>query len=473
MLFFAMETDPSRLELSLEQMREFGYRVVDLLAEHFAQIGGGPVGAKADPDILCALLSGMPAGIPADPHELLIRLQRDVFPNNLHVDHPRFFAFVPGPNNFISAMADALASGFNVFNGTWFGGSAAAALELEVIRWFCQWCELPAAAGGLFVSGGSVANMTGLLAARHALLQDRIEGATVYFSDQTHSSVERALRIIGFAPGQMRILPADREFRLPVDAVASAIAADRAAGLRPFCIIANAGTTNTGAVDPLTELSELCVQEKMWLHADGAFGAAAILSDRGRIALRGLECADSISLDPHKWLFQSFECGCVLVRDVAHLKAAFQIMPDYLRDVHRATEEVHFCDYGIQLTRSFRALKVWLSFQTFGLNAFRGAIDRGFELADYAEEQLRARSGWQILSPARMATVCFRFGQDDALQTRLVEKMMLDGYALLTSTRLRDAVALRLCTINPRTTNSDIEQTIERLDRFARAEAKA
>ena len=464
-----MTPDPARLELSPEEMRRFGYRVVDLLADHFARMSDGPVGAKANPETLCALLAGMPGNAPSDPHELLARLERDVFPNNLHVDHPRFFAFVPGPNNFISAMADALASGFNVFNGTWLGGSAAAALELEVVGWFCRWCGFPEAAGGLFVSGGSVANITGLLAARHAVLRDRIEGATVYFSDQTHSSIERALRIIGFAPEQMRKLPADAQFKLPMAKVSAAIAADRATGLRPFCVIANAGTTNTGAIDPLPELGELCAKEKLWLHVDGAFGAAAALSDRGRDALRGLERADSISLDPHKWLFQSFECGCVLVRDAALLKAAFQIMPDYLRDVHRATADVNFCDYGIQLTRSFRALKVWLSLQTFGLDAFRAAIDRGFELAEFAEEQLRARDGWEILSPARMATLCFRFGQDDAVQTMLVEKMMQDGFALLTSTKLGDTVALRLCTINPRTSKQDIEQTIDRLHQFARS----
>lgn len=464
-----MQNDPARLELSPEEMRRFGYRVVDLLADHFARMSDGPVGAKANPETLRALLAGMPGNAPSDPHELLARLERDVFPNNLHVDHPRFFAFVPGPNNFISTMADTLASGFNVFNGTWLGGSAAAALELEVVGWFCRWCGFPEAAGGLFVSGGSVANITGLLAARHAVLRDRIEGATVYFSDQTHSSIERALRIIGFAPEQMRKLPADAQFKLPMAKVSAAIAADRATGLRPFCVIANAGTTNTGAIDPLPELGELCAKEKLWLHVDGAFGAAAALSDRGRDALRGLERADSISLDPHKWLFQSFECGCVLVRDAALLKAAFQIMPDYLRDVHRATADVNFCDYGIQLTRSFRALKVWLSLQTFGLDAFRAAIDRGFELAEFAEEQLRARDGWEILSPARMATLCFRFGQDDAVQTMLVEKMMQDGFALLTSTKLGNTVALRLCTINPRTSKQDIEQTIDRLDHFARS----
>ena len=460
--------DRSRIALSHEEMRKFGYRVVDLLAEHFANVERGPVGAKADPGRIISLFDRDPSETGRDPNELLAQLEHDVFPNNLHVDHPRFFAFVPGPNNFVSTMADALTAGFNVFNGTWLGGSAAAALELGVIRWFCRVCGLPQSAGGLFVSGGSMANLTALVAARHARLQDRVEGAIIYFSDQTHSSVERALRVIGFAPEEFRKLSSDEKFMLSLGALRAAIAEDRGKGLRPFCIIANAGTTNTGAVDPLSELAEIAAAEKLWLHVDGAFGAAAILSPRGQILLRGLERANSISLDPHKWLFQSFECGCVLVRDVELLKSAFQIKPDYLRDVHRSIEEFNPCDYGVQLTRSFRALKVWLSLETFGLAAFRQAITRGFELAEVAERELRAREGWEILSTAQMATVCFRYGNDDAIQTQLVDMMLRDGFAFLTSTTLKGATALRLCTINPRTTDEDIVETVNRLDRFAR-----
>jgi len=449
-------------------MRKFGYAVVDLLVEHFANVGNGPVGAKGEPAKLIPLFDVDPPEHGRDPKELLAQLKRDVLPNNLHVDHPRFFAFVPGPNNFVSTMADALVAGFNVFNGTWLGGSAAAAVELSVVRWFCRICGLPESAGGLFVSGGSMANLTALVAARHSLLQDRIDGATVYFSDQTHSSVERALRVIGFLPEQLRKLPSDENFRLSIQTLRKAIAGDREKNLRPFCIVANAGTTNTGAVDPLRELSEVAKAEKMWLHVDGAFGAASILSARGASLLRGLERADSISLDPHKWLFQSFECGCVLVRDVALLRSAFQIKPDYLRDVHRATLEFNPADHGVQLTRSFRALKVWLSFQTFGLAAFRQAIARGFELAELAERELRTRKGWEILSPAQMATVCFRFGKRDETQTQLVDLVMKEQFVLLTSTELRGAAALRLCTINPRTSDQDIIDTIDHLDRLAR-----
>ena len=461
-------SDRSRISLSSEEMRRFGYRIVDLLADHFAGMADGPAGAKAEPARMIPLFDRDPSEHGRDPQEILAQLERDVFPNNLHVDHPRFFAFVPGPNNFVSAMADALAAGFNVFNGTWFGGSAAAALELGVVRWLCRVCGFPRDAGGLFVSGGSMANLTALVAARHARLNDRTEDAVVYFSDQTHSSVERALRVIGFAPEQLRKLDSDNKFKLPLASVRAAVAADRARGLQPFCVVANAGTTNTGAVDPLPALVDFAGAEQLWLHVDGAFGAAAILSQRGREILQGLERADSISLDPHKWLFQSFECGCVLVRDAALLKSAFQIKPDYLRDVHRVVEEFNPCDYGVQLTRSFRALKVWLSLETFGVAAFREAISRGFALAELAERELRARAGWEILSPAQMATVCFRFGSDEEKQTALVEAMLRDSFALLTSTTLKGVTALRLCTINPRTTEQDIIETVKRLDQLAR-----
>src|SRR5438477_1570215 len=253
--------DRSRISLSEEEMREFGYAVVDLLAEHFANVGDKPVGSKADPMKVIPLFEGDPPENGRDPNEILAQLEHDVLPNNLHVDHPRFFAFVPGPNNFVSVMADAVAAGFQIFNGTWFGGSAAAALELGVIRWLACICGLPSTAGGLFVSGGSVANMTGLVAARHAMLQDRIDGATVYLSDQTHSSVERALRVIGFRSEQIRKLQSDRNFRLSIKTLRAAIADDRRAGLRPFCIVANAGTTNTGAVDPLLALADLAAKE--------------------------------------------------------------------------------------------------------------------------------------------------------------------------------------------------------------------
>jgi len=458
----------SKLELSLAEMRALGYRVVDLIADHFADLPQKPVGAKGDPAVLRPAFLEPPPPQPVPGAEILSRVEEQILSRILNICHPRFFAFVPGPSNFVSAMADALASGFNVFNGSWLGGSSAAALELAVIDWFRNWCGFPEEAGGLFVSGGSMANLTALVAARHTRLSDRTEGAMIYYSDQTHSSVDRALRVIGFMPEQISRIASDDEFRIPMDALAERVKQDRAAGLRPFAVIANAGTTNTGAIDPLAEIAQFCRAQDLWMHVDGAYGAAAVISDRGRALLAGIELADSLSFDPHKWLFQSIECGCVLLRDAALLKATYRIMPEYLADVHRNVTEVNPCDYGIQLTRGFRALKVWMSIQYFGLDAFRAAIDRGFVLAEIAERKLRDMANWELVTPAQMGIVCFRRREaQESFYPRLHEAMLRDGFALATSTVLNGRTTLRLCTINPRTTDDDIEQTLDWLDALA------
>jgi aromatic-L-amino-acid decarboxylase len=451
-----------QLELSPNEMRTLGYRVVDMLTDHFATLSEQRVGTKGDPAILRPALLKPPPAQPTSPDEIFSTLDRHVFRNKMNVGHPRHLAFVPVPSNFVSVMADTLASGFNIFSGSWLAGSGSVALELAVIDWLRQWCGLPESAGGLFVSGGSIANLTAVVAARHAKLNDRIEGAVVYYSDQTHSSVERAWRIAGFLPDQIRKLPCDANFRLPIDELVHRMAEDRAAGLRPFAIVANAGTTNTGAIDPLPEIAELCRTNDLWMHVDGAYGAAATLCDRGRKLLQGIELADSLSLDPHKWLFQSMECGCVLLRDKAILKSTYSIMPEYLADVHRNVTEVNPHDYGMQLTRSARALKLWMSIHYFGLDAFRTAMERGFELAEFAERKLRTMPGWEIVTPANMGIVTFH--NPTANYNKLHDAMLADGFALATSTVLKGRKVLRFCTINPRTTEDDITQTLDWID---------
>lgn len=466
-----MTIEQDALQLSGDEMRTLGYRMVDMLIGHVEGLHDAPIGRKAGRGELEALLREPVPDAPGDPVALLERLDRDVFSNMLHVDHPRFFSFVPGPNNFVSVIADALTAGLNSFAGTWFAGSGPAQIELVVVEWLRGICGLPETAGGLFVSGGSMANLTALAVARKAVLADRIDGSVAYTSDQTHSSVKRALRVLGFAADQVRVLPCDDDFHLPLAALERAVAADRAAGLTPFCVIANAGTTNTGAVDPLPALSRLCKAQGMWLHADGAYGAPAVLSDAGRPLLDGMGAVDSLSLDPHKWLFQPYETGCLLVRDRTLLRDTFQVMPEYLRDTQGGSEEVNFGNYGVQLTRSFRAVKLWMSLQTFGLDAFRAAIGRGIALAELAEAELRAGAPeWEVVTPARLGVVTFRYraagmadDQVDLFQSRMVEEMMTDGYALATSTVLKGRPALRLCTINPRTRDDEIRETVRRL----------
>lgn len=469
-----------KLELSVNEMRSIGYQVIDLLVDHFAGIHNESVGRKRGRSELEVLFGGRIPEQPTNVRDIILPLKEQLFANMLHVDHPRFFAFVPSPNNFVSVMADALAAGFNVFTGTWFAGSAPAQVELTVIEWLRHICGLPEGAGGLFVSGGSMANLTGLAVARHVELGDRIEGAVAYINAQCHSSVARALKVLGFASEQVRAIKTDAQFRLSLDALRAEVAADRESGRRPFCVVANAGATNTGAADPLREIANYCRSERLWLHVDGAYGAPAVLTDQGKQLLDGLELADSLSLDPHKWLFQSFEAGCVLVRDRSLLLRTFQVMPEYMRDTHGVSEEVNFGNYGVQLTRSFRALKLWLSLRTFGLANFRQAITRGIELAEIAERELCASDDWEVVTPATLAVVTFRYlarglsdEMIDLLQGRIVEAMLADGYAIATSTVLDGRPVLRFCTINPRTTDDEMRETIRRMAEMGRTLARA
>ncbi|MFO8099841.1 MAG: aminotransferase class I/II-fold pyridoxal phosphate-dependent enzyme [Salinibacter sp.] len=472
--------DSDRLTLSREEMRSLGYRVVDLLVDHFADEEDASIGRSPGREELEQRLREDLPETGQDPHAVLDQVEADILPNTMRVDHPRFFGFVPGPNNFVSVLADALVSGFNVFSGTWISGAAAAQVELVVVDWLRRLCGLPETAGGLFTSGGSMANVTGLAAARHAVLDDEVEGAVAYCSDQTHTSVDRALRLLGFGPDQLRRLPPDAQYRLDPDALAEAVRADRAAGRQPFCVIANAGTTNTGAVDPLPALADVAERHDLWLHVDGAYGAAAVICERGRKQLAGLDRADSLTLDPHKWLFQPFEIGGVLVREQKHLRRAFRIEAEYLEDAVGELDEVNYSDYGIQLTRSFRALKLWMTLKVFGRQGVARAVARGFERAEQAERLFREHPDWRVVTPAQMGILSFRYSPEgmapataDALTRRLPQALKEEGTAMVTKTTLDGRPVLRLCPINPRTTAEDVRQTVDALDRLADASERS
>ncbi len=447
-------------------MRALGYQVVDTLVEHFHEMGRGAPGKRLTRPELESRFREPPPESGMEPLELVRVATQAVFDSSLHVDHPRFFAFVPSPGNFVSTMADALASGFTPFVGNWFSGSGPTEIELVTVDWLRELCGFPESAAGLFVSGGSMANLTGLAAATRAKLGYETGEAVVYFSDQTHSCVPRALSVLGFTPAQIRRIPSDSDFRLPLEALAAEVGRDRSLGRRPFCVVANAGATNTGAVDPLAKLAAFCRTEDLWFHVDGAYGAAAVISAEGRRLLGGIEQADSLALDPHKWLFQPYEIGCVLVRDGGKLKETFRITAEYMQDFHKLPE-VNLCDYGIQLTRGFRALKLWMSLKTFGLAAFRQALERGFRLAETAERRLRKCPQWEIVTPAQMGIVTFRWAASDEANQRLVGQLLADGYAVLSSTVLRGRTVLRMCPINPRTTEDEISETIARLEKLA------
>lgn len=438
------------LSLPPEEMRRLGYGLVDRIVEHLETLPEQSPLRVGDAAELRAAVGGPPPEEPGDVDALLDLLFEQVLPYGMRPDHPRFFARIPGPSNFVSVLADTAATGVNAFAGSWTSGSGVSAVELVVIDWLRELCGLPEGADGVLVSGGSVGSLVALAAARTARFGDRApDDAVAYVSSEGHASIPRALRVLGV---RYEVVPARDDCRLAADDVRAAVEADRAAGRTPFCVVATAGTTSTGAVDPLEELAGL----GLWLHVDGAYGAPAVLCG----ALGGLEHADSLVLDPHKWLFQPYETGCVLMREGGLLERTFAMSGVYLRDTIGG--EVNFRDRSVQLTRAARALKLWLSLRVFGVAAFREAIAHGIALGEHAERQLRAREGWVVVSPAQLAIVCFR--REGADQTALAAAMVEDGYAALSTTEVDGRVALRLCTINPRTTFAEIDRTIERME---------
>ena len=311
----AQERDP--LGLDPETMRRLGYRTIDLLVEGLAGVRGKPIIRTASPEEMRGRLHGPAPDRPGAFDDLLSRITDDVLPFAARWDHPRMFGYIPGSSTWPGALADLITSAWNVDSSSWRECAGPNQLELTVLDWFRTWVGYPPSASGILLSGGSAANLTALACTREAIVGAIDDRVVAYVSDQAHSTMARAARVLGFRPDQLRVLPSDERFRLRPDALEGAIEADLRAGRRPLFIAAAAGSTNTGSVDPIP----------------------AILTERGRHALTGIELADSITLDPHKWLYQPFECGGLLVRDGSLLRKALEIVPEYLRDAHGDTRK--------------------------------------------------------------------------------------------------------------------------------------
>jgi glutamate/tyrosine decarboxylase-like PLP-dependent enzyme len=381
-----------------------------------------------------------------------------------HGDHPRYFARVPGPSSFAAILGEWLATGFNAIASSWVGSSGPATLELIVIDWLRQLLGMPEATQGIILSGGSMANFTAF-AACFAMKGRGI----VYLNDQTHASLKRNLASLGVPAGDIRVLATGTDLKFNMSELATMIADDRANGRKPVMIVASAGTTNTGTCDPLLEVAALCKANDLWMHVDGAYGAPAVLTSKGRAHLRGMELADSLVLDPHKWLFQPYDCGCVLVRHTGALERAFTMNPEYLKDVMGRDGEVDLFNRSLELTRKSRALKMWMTFKTHGAERIASAIGRGIELAEIAQALIEKDSStWELVTPAQIGIVTFakrdaKPGQHAAMVNAITES----GYATLTSTIIGGRSVLRLCTINPNTTENDISKTLNRLAALA------
>jgi aromatic-L-amino-acid decarboxylase len=458
----------SPLALDRETMRRLGYRTIDMLIERMTG-PPGPVVQAAPPAELRERLASPPPEAPAGFDEILAGLERDVLPYVARISHPGYMAFIPGEGTWPGALGDLIASALNIDTCWWLGASGPSALEIVVLDWLRQWTGYPERAAGVLVSGGSASNLTALACAREVRLGAMDDAAVVYMSDQTHSSLARAARALGFRPDQVRIIRSDQAGRIRVEALRAAMATDVDAGRRPLVVIANAGTTATGAVDPFEELAEACRERDAWLHVDGAYGAFACLTERGRAALAGMELADSITLDPHKWLYQPIELGALLVRDGALLHRGFEIHPEFLDDVEAADQEVNFSDLGLQLTRSSRAIKLWMSLRYFGTGAFRQAIDACLDLADHARQVIEATPELELMTPPSLGIVTFRrhpAGIDneaalERINASLAEQIQNQGDVFVSTARVRGHLVLRLCILNHSTSSAHVDRALE------------
>jgi aromatic-L-amino-acid decarboxylase len=461
-------------------MRQLGHRVADIVADHLATIRDEPVIAGLPRRELGRTLARS-APIDGTDFESLVSVLRDsVFPYHAREVHPGFLAYIPSCPTFPAVLGDWLATGYNFFAGVWPVAAGPNEIEIVVLDWFREWMGMPQGSGGLLTTGGSAANLTAVVAARHAAIEagDDISRLTVYTSAQVHSSATRAAWIAGIPRENVRTVEMDSDYRMTVSDLQRKVIGDLDKGFSPFMVIASAGTTNTGAVDPLHDIADYCIAEKLWLHVDAAYAGFAALTEEGKGMLSGIERADSLTLDPHKWLFVPFECGCLLVRDPSALTSAFRILPEYLKDVEPGEEEVNFADRGEQLTRYSRALKVWLSVNYFGTKAIATEIQEAMERARLLEELVRKSRDFEILSPAQFGIVCFRAKpaniadtELDALNERINARVVSEGRFLISSTRLGRSFSLRMCTLGFRTTADDIRGLFESIGRALAAES--
>jgi len=475
-------------------MQELSSGVTQLVTEYFSEVSNLPVFPETrGGDTIAKIGSTLPfAGAPL---EELLDDCRTIIGNSRHNGHPRFFGYVASPATPPGAFADLIASALNANQTSWRSGPAATEIERTVINWLAEligYGDGDHPSHGLLTSGGSLANLTALLMAHRAKSEPDVAAKglwnsapmTIYASDQIHMSIPKAADILGLGRAQVRLIPCDDRFRINLTSLRQTIAGDLESGLKPFCIVGSAGTVNTGAVDRLDEIADVATEFNLWFHIDGAYGALAALDDTKRHLFRGLERADSISLDPHKWLYVPIDSGCLLFRDEARARAAFSFDgADYIK-VHEQdeTEAFAFWNYGPELSRRFRALKIWLTLRYYGARRIARTIAEDNAIAAYLGEQVKAATDFELLAAPELSICCFRYvppgfqtrpeAADEAAQapvengldqlnTQIMNAVQRGGRAYLSSATIRGKFALRACITNFRTTRADIDQTLE------------
>ncbi|MGH8494777.1 MAG: pyridoxal phosphate-dependent decarboxylase family protein [Gammaproteobacteria bacterium] len=468
-----------------EPFRAQAHEALDVMVDYLRDVRERPAWRPLPDDVKDRLHEPLPEHAQS-LESVLDAFRRDVLPFPSGNVHPRFWSWVSGTGSPVGMLADLLASGMNTL-GLGFDDTAPSVVEMQVLDWVKELFGMPPASSGLLVSGGSMANLVGIAVGRTAKSGYDVRrlgtnapdepALVVYASSETHSSVQKAVELLGIGSDRYRLIPVNARFEIDVEALHAQIHADGDAGLRPAILIGNAGTVNTGAIDPLDQLADIAAGHDLWYHVDGAFGAVARLTGSPPANLRGMERADSLAFDPHKWLHQPYNVGAVLVRHAKRHENTFHIAPAYLDklDGGVAAGPVNFNALGVQLSRSFAALRIWMSFKTYGVERFRALTQQNLDQAQYLEGLVESEQELELLAPTALNIVNYRYnpggltqGELDALNKKLLVELQVRGIAAPSSTRLDGRFSIRVCITNHRSRRADFELLIAETLRIGR-----
>ena len=463
-----------------DEFRKLGHQVVDLLAEYLEHIEEKPVFPNVEPSLLTALFAEPLPQLPSAPEAVLKELEEKLLPYCTHVGHPGYMGLITPSPNPIGIIGDFICSALNQNIGAYSIGPAAVAMERRTVRWLTDLAGYDDKAGGNLTSGGMMANFIGIKLARDAVSGDRIqqEGVrdrwAVYASEERHVSVDKAVDAAGVGRTALRALPTDAEFQLRLDALEAAIAEDHKHGIRPLCIVGIFGTTNTGAIDPVRELRAIADREGMWLHVDAAYGGGMLLSHAWNKRNQGLELADSITIDPHKWFYAPLDAGAILVKDYRRLTASFGIKPSYLTDeLDRANERYQYYVHSIEQSRRFRGLKVWMSFKRYGAAQIGEWIDNNVRQAKHLYSLVAKHPEFEAASDPPMSAICIGYRgagrqigekQSKELHAEVARRIEQSGKFWISTTELKGKWWFRINPVNFRTRTEHMDRLLALLE---------
>lgn len=460
------------LDVSSEQFRHWIEQTGQLITAYFDQVSEKKVFSGKSPDEVMALFDEPLPESSSAIEEVLVGVEEKVLSSITNSAGPKYFGYITGGGNQVAVLAEMIKASLNQNNLKWHSSPVSTELEKLVMRWVAEFIGYPTSSAGVLLSGGSVANFNCLAVARKIkspvdVSEQGMYGSppqTVYVSAEGHSSFDKAVDMLGVGKKYLRKIPVDEQMRIDTAALDRAIQQDKSAGLHPICGIAVAGTTNTGAVDDLNAVADICEKHDIWYHVDAAYGGPAAGVDEVAHLFKGIERADSVVVNPHKWMYVPFEAGGVLVKNPEHLRATFSTIPAYLKSDKSADKRTDLMEYNLPLTKEFKALKVWMTIKAFGAQRMRRTIYADIQKATYLSELINKDQDLELMASVPLSIVCFRYAPSgsleeelDQINDRLIKEIEADGRIFLTGTKIQGHTALRVCFINHRTDREDVE----------------